>query len=200
MIKQQKEEVSGAFITTVLFNDEINIIHDRVKIEDVPILTEKEYYARGCTALLDAVGSTIKHISNIHKYARNTDIPSKTLFVITTDGYENSSKEYSMTKVKSMIEEQKTKNRWEFLFLGANIDAIEAASKIGIGEEYAANIINDKEGIEASYKSVSNFVCRSSRRCNMEFPKNWKEEIDKDIKRRENSKKEPNIPTFLKRK
>ena len=198
MIKRQKEEVSKAFVTTVLFDDKIDIIHDRAKIEDVPMLTEKEYYARGCTALLDAVGSTIKHISNIHKYARKDDIPSKTLFIITTDGYENASREYSMTRVKSMIEKQKTENKWDFLFLGANIDAIETASKIGIEEDYVANVINDKKGVEASYKAVSNFIyCR---RAKSKLPKNWKEEIDKDIKKRKNITKGLDIPSFLKRK
>ncbi len=200
MIKRQKEEVSNAFVTTVLFDDKINIIHDRIKINEVPLLTNKEYYARGCTALLDAIGCTIKHIRNIHKYARKSDIPAKTLFIITTDGYENSSHEYSMTKVKSMIEEQKTKNNWDFLFLGANIDAIESANKIGIDREYAANVINDKEGVDVLYQTVSDAVYRCSKSCCLS--KNWKEKIDNDFKRRNKSNKNTGdkaIPSFLRK-
>ena len=202
MIKRQKEEGVNAFVTTVLFDDKINIIHDRIKIEDVPALTIKEYYARGCTALLDAVGSTITHISNIHKYARQTDIPNKTLFVITTDGYENASNKYTLTKVKSMIEEQQN-NGWEFLFLGANIDAIETAGKMGISCEYAANIVNDEEGIETTYKAVSDAVCMCYvKPRGTKLSKNWKEKIDKDLKRRKpqqtkNETDELYIPEFL---
>lgn len=202
MIKRQKEDAVKAFVTTVLFDDKINIIHDRIKIADVPLLTTKEYYARGCTALLDAVGSTITHINNIHKYARETDIPNKTLFVITTDGYENASSKYSLTKVKSMIEEQQS-NGWEFIFLGANIDAIETASKMGISCEYAANVVNDEEGIENTYKAVSDAVymcCEEP--IGKRLPKNWKEKIDKDLKRRYKQSTTDNndFPQFLRRK
>lgn len=185
MIKKQKKECVDALVTTVLFDDGIEIIHDRVRIEDVPVLTENEYYARGCTALLDAVGSTIKHISNIHKYSRKEDVPAKTLFIITTDGYENSSTKYTFTKVKSMIEEQKKNNNWNFLFLGANIDAIEAAGKIGIDSDYAADVINDTQGVNVLYQTASDTLsyCYGMPK-EAKLPKNWKEKIDKDYLKR----------------
>ena len=204
MIKKQQKESPNALVTTVLFDDKIEILHDRVKIEDVPTLTEKEYYARGCTSLLDAVGSTIKHISNIHKYARKDDVPAKTLFVITTDGYENSSREYTFQKVKKMIEKQREKYGWEFLFLGANIDAIAEASKIGIGSKYAANVMNDEEGVSVFYQSVSDAVCCCCAAPEEELPENWKEKIDKDYRKRKKSlsksEDDNDVPTFLKKK
>lgn len=204
MIKKQQKESPNALVTTILFDDKIEILHDRVKIEDIPILTEKEYYARGSTSLLDAVGSTIKHISNIHKYARKDDVPTKTLFVITTDGYENSSREYTFQKVKKMIEGQREKFGWEFLFLGANIDAIAEASKIGIGSKYAANVMNDEEGVRVFYQSVSDAVCCCCAAPEEELPENWKEKIDKDYRKRKKSPSKPeddnDVPTFLKRK
>jgi len=183
MIRKQKNECTGrVLVTTVLFDDAIETLHDRIKIEAVPTLTDKEYFARGSTALLDAVGSTILHISNIHRYARKEDIPAKTLFVITTDGYENASHQYSRQKVKSMIEEQKEKNGWEFLFLGANIDAFDEAESLGINRDYAANVINDSQGVRASFDSVVGVVeC-----CSLMKPisKTWKKKIDDDMKRR----------------
>ncbi len=200
MIKKQQAESPNALVTTVLFDDKIEILHDRIKIEDVPTLTEKEYYARGCTSLLDAVGSTIKHISNIHKYARKDDVPTKTLFVITTDGYENSSREYTFQKVKKMIEKQREKFNWEFLFLGANIDAIAEASKIGIDSQYAANIMNDEEGVDVCYQSVADVVCCCCSAPEDELPKNWKEKIDKDYRKRKKSSHQSDdedLSTFL---
>lgn len=201
MINKQKKESPNALVTTVLFDDKIEMLHDRIAIKDVPTLTKKEYYARGCTSLLDAVGSTIKHISNIHKYARKDDIPAKTLFVITTDGYENSSREYTFPKIKKMIEKQREKFNWEFLFLGANIDAIAEASKIGIGHKYAANVVNDEEGVSVFYQSVSDAVCCCCAAPQAPLPEDWKEKIDKDVKRRKSKKDEtdPDLPTFLQR-
>ena len=203
MIKKQKEEAVNALVTTVLFDDKINILHDRVNITDIPSLTSKEYYARGATALLDAIGSTITHISNIHKYARETDIPSKTLFVITTDGYENASNKYTLTKVKSMIEEQQS-NGWEFLFLGANIDAIETAGTLGIRREYAANVICDEEGVATTYQAVSDAVleCWSAPR-GSELSKKWRERLDEDLKNRGILRKKVDnneLPKFLRKK
>lgn len=180
MLKKQREECAGALVTTVLFDDKIDIIHDRIKIEDVPVLTENEYYARGSTALLDAVGSTIKHISNIHKYARKEDVPAKTLVIITTDGYENASSKYTFTKVKSMIEEQKEKNNWSFLFFGANMDAIKEASKIGIKEDYAACILNDTQGVNILYQTAAEAVEYCCTNPEDELPRFLKEKIDKD--------------------
>ena len=133
MIEKQKKEPGEAFVSTVLFDDRAEMLHDRVSLEKVRPITEKEYYVRGCTALLDAIGGAIHHIGNIHKYARSEDVPEHTLFVITTDGMENASRRYSTRRVKEMIQRQKEKYGWEFLFLGANIDAVETAGHLGIG-------------------------------------------------------------------
>ena len=183
--KQQKEE-GEAYVSTVLFDDKTEVIHDRVDIKDVEKLTDKDYYVRGCTALLDAVGGAIKHIGNIHKYAREEDRPAKTLFVITTDGLENASKRYSVKEVKRMIERQKEKYNWEFLFLGANIDAIEVAGKMGIAPERAANYHCDSVGTALNYSVLEKAVSRV-RKCKanemaMAFDgAAWKEEIDEDF-------------------
>ena len=134
MIKKQKAEAGEAIISTVLFDNTSEVIHDRVGLDRIPKLTEKEYYVRGCTALLDAVGGAIQHIGNVHKYAREEDRPEKTLFVITTDGMENASRRYTYDKVKTMIARQKEMYGWEFLFLGANIDAAAEARRFGIDE------------------------------------------------------------------
>ena len=131
MIEKQKGEEGDAYISTVLFDNISEVIHDRAKLENVPKLTEKEYYVRGCTALLDAVGGAIHHIGNVHKYAREEDRPERTMFVITTDGLENASRRYTYDKVKEMIQRQKEKYGWEFLFLGANIDAAKEAARFG---------------------------------------------------------------------
>ena len=132
LIKDQKKADGKAFVTTVLFDTEFIYVHDRADINTVPPMTERDYVPRGCTALLDAVGMTIKHISGIHKYSRPEDVPSKTIFVITTDGMENASREYNYSKVKSMIEKEQEKYGWEFIFLGANIDAAATAGSMGI--------------------------------------------------------------------
>ena len=132
MIEKQRKEPGEAVISTVLFDNETEVIHDRISLDKVPALTEKEYYVRGCTALLDAVGGAIHHIGNVHKYAREEDRPEKALFVITTDGMENASRRYTYDKVKAMIERQREKYGWEFLFLGANIDAAREAARFGI--------------------------------------------------------------------
>ena len=165
MIEKQKREAGEAFISTVLFDNEREVIHDRLKLEDVRPLTEKEYYVRGCTALLDAVGSAIHHIGNVHKYAREEDRPEKTLFVITTDGMENASHRYSYDRVKAMITRQKEKYGWEFLFLGANIDAAREAARFGIDADRAANYHADSVGTGVIYETVCETVCdfRASR-------------------------------------
>ena len=131
MIEKQKKELGEVFVSTVLFDDQTEVLHDRVSLEKIRPITEKEYYVRGCTALLDAIGGAIHHIGNIHKYARPEDVPEHTLFVITTDGMENASRRYSTRRVKEMIQRQKEKYGWEFLFLGANIDAVETAGHLG---------------------------------------------------------------------
>ena len=142
-IEKQKKEEGEAIVSTVLFDNDMEVLHDRVSLEKIAPLTDKEYYARGCTALLDAIGGAIHHIGNVHKYARDEDRPEKTIFVITTDGYENASRKYSSDRVKQMVERQKQKYGWEFIFLGANIDAVETARNFGIDEERAANYVND---------------------------------------------------------
>ncbi|MEE1162246.1 MAG: vWA domain-containing protein, partial [Lachnospiraceae bacterium] len=146
MIEKQKAEEGEAYISTVLFDNYSEVIHDRVALSDVPKLTEKEYYVRGCTALLDAVGGAIHHIGNVHKYAREEDRPEKTLFVITTDGMENASRRYSYEKVREMTKRQKEKYGWEFLFLGANIDAAKEAARFGIDADRAADYHADTQG------------------------------------------------------
>ena len=128
MIAKQKKEPGEALISTVLFDDESVVIHDRVPVQNIAPMTERDYYVRGCTALLDAIGGAIHHIGNVHKYARTEDVPEHTLFVITTDGMENASRRYDSERVKQMIERQKARHGWEFLFLGANIDAVETAA------------------------------------------------------------------------
>lgn len=154
MIEKQKKEPGEAFVSTVLFDDQTEVLHDRVKVGEVRPITEKEYYVRGCTALLDAIGGAIHHIGNIHKYARPEDVPEHTLFVITTDGMENASRRYSARRVKEMIQRQKEKYGWEFLFLGANIDAVETAGHLGIAPDRAVNYHCDSEGTRLNYEVV----------------------------------------------
>ena len=183
MIEKQRGEPGEAVISTVLFDNETEVIHDRVSLDRVPALTEKEYYVRGCTALLDAVGGAIHHIGNVHKYAREEDRPEKTLFVITTDGMENASRRYTYDKVKAMIERQRERYGWEFLFLGANIDAAREAARFGIREECAANYHADSIGTEAVYTSVSEAVCQV-RSCSKPLAANWKQKVNADFNRR----------------
>ena len=182
MIEKQKAEAGEAYISTVLFDNVSEVIHDRLTLDAIPKLTEKEYYVRGCTALLDAVGGAIHHIGNVHKYAREEDRPEKTLFVITTDGMENASRRYSYEKVKGMITRQKEKYGWEFLFLGANIDAAREAARFGIAPERAADYHADTVGTAVIYEAVSEAVC-SVRACKP-VAEGWKKRIDEDFKKR----------------
>ncbi len=163
MLAKQRNGEGEVCISTVLFDDKVEVLHDRVDIAKVEPMNEKQYFVRGCTALLDAVGGAIHHIGNVHKYAREEDRPEKTLFVITTDGLENASRQYSYDKVKKMVERQKERYSWEFLFLGANIDAIAEAGKFGIAPERAVNYECDSAGTELNYKVLSNAV--SMMRC-----------------------------------
>ena len=182
MIEKQRGEPGEAVISTVLFDNEAEVIHDRISLDSVPALTEKEYYVRGCTALLDAVGGAIHHIGNVHKYAREEDRPEKTLFVITTDGLENASRRYTYDKVKAMIERQREKYGWEFLFLGANIDASREAARFGIRADCAADYHADSIGTEAVYESVCEAVCQVRRAAPLKA--SWKQRIDADFKGR----------------
>lgn len=183
MIEKQRKEAGEAFISTVLFDNYSEVIHDRLTLEQIPQLTESEYYVRGCTALLDAVGGAIHHIGNVHKYAREEDRPEKTIFVITTDGMENASRNYNYDRVKAMIERQKSKYGWEFLFLGANIDAAREAARFGIGADRAANYHADHEGTGVIYETVSEAICQV-RSCAAPLHANWKAKIDDDYEKR----------------
>ena len=182
MIEMQRGETGEALISTVLFDNETEVIHDRVPLDRVPALTEKEYFVRGCTALLDAVGGAIHHIGNVHKYAREEDRPEKTLFVITTDGMENASHFYTYDQVKAMIQRQQEKYGWEFLFLGANIDAAREAARFGIRADRAANYYADSVGTEVVYEAVNEAVCQVRRTAPMN--NSWRQRIDEDFKRR----------------
>ena len=182
MIEKQKREAGEAYVSTVLFDNHREVIHDRVDIQKVEPMTREQYYVRGSTALLDAVGKSIRHIANVHKYAREEDRPEKTLFIITTDGMENASHEYSYERVRKMIEHEKDKYGWEFIFLGANIDAAKEAARFGIDESRAANYHADSVGTAVIYEAMSEAVC-SVRACR---PMNadWKKSVDADYKKR----------------
>ena len=166
LLEKQKREEGEAYVSVVLFDDRMDVLYDRVDIRKVEPMNDTQYYVRGCTALLDAVGGAIHHIGNIHKYAREEDVPEKTLFIITTDGMENASRAYSYDKVRSMIERQKEKYHWEFLFLGANIDAVKVAGRFGIKASRAARYEHDEAGTRLNYdvmsKAVSYARCAAS--------------------------------------
>jgi len=183
MLEKQKKEDGQALVSTVLFDNERNVLHDRVDIQSVAPMTREQYFVRGCTALLDAVGYAIHHIGNVHKYAREEDRPEKTLFVITTDGMENASTTYTYNKVKSMIRRQQEKYGWEFLFLGANIDAAKEAARFGIPKEFAADYHADSKGTGVVYETVSEAICqvRSSK---APLCAGWKRKVDEDYRSR----------------
>ena len=183
MMEKQKREPGEALVSTILFDDRTQVLHDRVKVGEVGPITEKEYYVRGCTALLDAIGGAIHHIGNIHKYARSEDVPEHTLFVITTDGMENASRRYSARQVKEMIQRQKEKYGWEFLFLGANIDAVETAGHLGIAPDRAVNYHCDSEGTRLNYQVVGQAV--AAVRCRATLDGRWKEAIEEDFRKRQ---------------
>ena len=182
MIEKQKKEEGECYVSTVLFDDVSTVLHDRIPLSEVQPMTKEEYYVGGCTALIDAIGGAIHHIGNIHKYARKEDVPANTLFVITTDGMENASRKYSSREVKHMIERQKKKFGWEFIFIGANIDAVETAASIGIAKNRAVNYVHDSEGTQCLYQAVSNVA--SNIRCCAPMAANWAEDIENDYKRR----------------
>ncbi len=186
MIEKQKRTDGEALISTILFDDSSEVLHDRVDVRNIPPLTEKDYCVRGCTALCDALGGAIHHIGNVHKYARAEDVPEHTLFVITTDGMENASRRYSSDRVKQMIERQKAKYGWEFLFLGANIDAVETARNFGISEDRAVNYHSDSKGTQLNYKVLDEAITRV--RTVGFIDRSWKEKIDQDYKEREDER------------
>lgn len=185
LIEKQKKEEGEALVSTVLFDHEQEVLLDRVPLDKIKEMTEDEYYVRGCTALLDAIGGAIHHIGNIHKYAREEDVPEKTIFVITTDGLENASKRYSYRDIKKMIKRQEEKYGWEFLFLGANIDVAKESDRLGIRQDRAVRYVNDSEGIELNYEVVG--CAMSAMRCMPDSRKmdgSWKAKIEKDFKKR----------------
>ena len=158
-VEKQKKVDGKCYVTTVLFDTKQERIHDRVELQEMKPMTEREYSVRGCTALLDALGDTIRHIAHIHRYARPEDVPQYTTFVIMTDGLENASHRYSSDEIKRMIEHEKEKYGWEFLFLAANIDAVETASRIGIRRDRAVDYHADSRGTEVAYEAVAQTVC-----------------------------------------
>jgi len=174
-IEKQKKNDGKCFVSTVLFDHESIVIHDRVEISEIRPMTEKEYTVRGSTALIDAMGDAIHHIGNVHKYARREDVPENTVFVITTDGMENASTRYTADKVKKMVENQKKKYGWEFIFMGANIDAVETAKRYGISKDRAVDYYCDSEGTRENFATLSCVV--SSVRESKPIAENWKDSV-----------------------
>ena len=177
MLEKQRKEEGDAVVTNVFFNDKYFMIHDRADIKKIKALTTKEYFVGGSTALLDAIGKTINHIGNRHKYAPDNELPEKTIVTIITDGEENSSWEFTLPQVKQMIERQKEKYGWEFLFLGANIDAVTTAAGFGISADRAVTYEADAKGTRMNFDAVSDVAC-CMRQC-APIASNWKEDIEK---------------------
>lgn len=189
MLKKQREQEGEVTVTTVFFNDGYEIIHDRIPIEYILPITNKEYHVRGCTALLDAVGKTIHKIVNVQKILPEEQRAEKVIFVIITDGLENASREYSYKLIKSMIEHEKEKYGWEFMFLGANIDAVAEADKMGIGEERAVTYSNDSAGVLLNYDTISETVCMMRQAPKMsDIGGEWKKNIEKNRSNKEQKK------------
>lgn len=186
-IEKQKKEEGECLVSTVLFDDYSDVIYDRVPLNKIEPMNDKQYFVRGCTALLDAVGGAIHHIGNIHKYAREEDRPEKTIFIITTDGMENSSRKYSYQKVKDMVERQREKYDWEFIFLGANIDAVEVAGRFGVREDRAVRYECDGEGTELNFSVLANAVSKirnTAGFCCEALDESWADDIKADYARR----------------
>ena len=182
MTEKQKKAEGDAYVATVLFNTHSKVLHDRVDVRQIRPMTQADYCVGGCTALLDAVGDAIHHIGNVHKYARPEDVPEKTVFVITTDGMENASHRYTYDKVRRMIEKEKEKYGWEFIFLGANIDALQEAARFGIDADRAANYHCDRRGTAVIYEGINEVV--SAVRCSRPMAAEWKRSIDEDYEKR----------------
>lgn len=181
-IEKQKKEDGEAYMSTVLFDNESSVLHDRLSLDRIPKMTARDYSVRGCTALVDAIGDAIHHIGNIHKYVRPKDVPAHTLFIITTDGQENANYKYSSDTVKKMIERQKEKYGWEFLFIGANIDAVETAASFGIARNRAVNYHADSEGTQVLYETISAPI--SAMRKNQAISNTWGAQIEEDFQKR----------------
>lgn len=179
MIAKQKKEDGKAYVSTVLFSDKSTVVHDRADISEIADMTDKDYVPCGCTALLDAIGDSVKHIRNIHKYARPEDVPEHTMFIITTDGMENASHRYTYDKIKQMIEKRKEKDGWEFLFVGANMDAVSVASRVGISADRTANYCSDAMGTRTVFEALSAPI--KQMRCGMKLDRAWAETIEDDL-------------------
>jgi len=188
-IEKQRNREGKVYVSTVLFDNVSKVIHDRVDIQEIKPMAEAYYEVRGCTALLDAVGDAIHHIGNIHKYARPEDIPEHTIFIITTDGMENASHNYSRSRVREMIERQREKYGWEFIFLAANIDAEETAEDIGIRRDRAVNYTQDEKGVRSTYAVMSE-VITSVRECRGLDAGEWREILDNEKREKINNKKD----------
>ena len=178
MAEKQKQQPGKCWVTTVLFDHETVMLHDRISLDALPKMTEQDYTVRGCTALLDAVGDTIRHVARIHKYARTEDVPEHTLFVITTDGMENASHRYTAEDVRRMIKHEQKKYGWEFLFLGANMDAVQTAKRYGIGADRAVTYNADSVGTSVAFRAVSEAACRV--RANAPLAADWSADIEND--------------------
>ena len=183
LVEKQKQQRGKCLVTTVLFDSRVVTLHDRVELQDLRPMTREDYCVGGCTALLDALGGTIRHIANIHRYARPEDVPARTSFVIMTDGLENASRCFGSDEVKRMIRHEKEKYGWEFLFLAANIDAVETAERIGIQRDRAVNYHPDKMGVRMAYAAVSDAVS-ARRACAEPLSADWSEEVDRDYQNR----------------
>ena len=182
MLEKQKKEPGEAILSAVLFDHECEVVYDRVDIRKAEPMTDKQYYTRGSTALLDALGGAIRHIANAHRYARDEDRPGKTIFVITTDGMENASRRWTYREVRELVEHEKEVYGWEFLFLGANMDAISAAGRMGISADRAVRYEHDSTGTALNFKVVSEAVCTMRSAAPLEA--GWKDEIDRDFHKR----------------
>lgn len=181
MLRKQRKQAGVCFVTTVLFDSHSCTLHDRLPLEQVPDMTEHDYTVGGCTALVDALGETIRHIGDIHRYARSEDVPEHTVFIITTDGMENASRRYTADKVRRMIEKKKSSG-WEFLFLGANIDAVETAGRYGIGRERAVNYLADSDGTAVNYRAMNDAICQVRR--GAALTEEWKSCVEADYNSR----------------
>lgn len=182
MLHKQKQECGRAWVTTLLFDDRCEVLHDRRDIREVADITEKEYYVRGSTALLDALGGAVTRISAIHQRALPRERPAKTIFIVTTDGMENASREYTYPQVKKLVSQMQEKEHWEFLFLGANMDAISAAGSFGIRADRAVRYTPDAKGVELNFEAVGAAI--ASFRKNKKLDASWKAEIEEDFEKR----------------
>ena len=182
MIEKQKKVDGKCYVSTILFDNKSEVLHDRVNLSDIKKMNDDDYTVRGCTALIDAIGGAIKHIGNIHKYARPEDVPEHTMFVITTDGMENASHKFSASEVKHMINRQKEKYGWEFLFIGANIDAVETVARFGIEKDRAVNYHADKKGTKVLYANVTEAVMQVRRTGGLDEA--WCRDIQADFESR----------------